>query len=215
MGLKIQLSKAFVLCLLFLFGFGVMAVLVSKQTIVKFDSTIIGFVQGFETPILTTIMKFFSFIGGMIPVLVLSVLVLVLLYTVLKHRSELILFIAVITGANILFVTLKLFFHRARPDLHRLAEASNYSFPSGHATMAFALYGSIMYLVWRHISTRLGRVIVIIISSLMISTIGISRVYLGVHYPSDIIAGYFISGFWLFFSILIFQRYKKKRKKDK
>ncbi|MFD0048125.1 phosphatase PAP2 family protein [Actinomycetes bacterium NPDC127524] len=211
MNLKKQLSKAFILCLLSLFGFGVMAVLVSKHTIVRFDSTIISIIQGFEAPYLTSIMKFFSYIGGTIPVVLLSLVTIVFLYTVLKHRSELILFIAVIAGANVLFATLKLFFHRARPDLHRLAVATNYSFPSGHATMAMALYGSLTFLLWRNIKTLKGRIILVSISSIMVVTIGISRIYLGVHYPSDIIAGYFISGFWLTFSIWFYQRYQEIR----
>lgn len=106
-------------------------------------------------------------------------------------------------------------FHRARPDLHRLAEASNYSLPSGHATMACALYGVLTFILWRHISTGLGRNILIIISVFMVLAIGISRIYLGVHYPSDVIAGYFISTFWLTFAIGFYQRYKEQRYKRK
>jgi undecaprenyl-diphosphatase len=122
-------------------GFSFIAVLVSKHLIITFDRIIISYVQGFETPMLTNIMKIFSFIGGMIPAAIISILSIFILYIIFKHRSELVLFIAGILGANVLFVTLKQLFHRARPELHRFAEASNYSFPSGHATMAFALYG--------------------------------------------------------------------------
>ncbi|MFC0274975.1 phosphatase PAP2 family protein [Metabacillus herbersteinensis] len=211
MNLKVHLMIAFIISLVSLMGFAVMAILVSKHTIVHFDSTIISFVQGFEGPILTEIMKFFTFIGGTKPIVVISLLILFILYKVLKHLSELILFIAVIAGANGLFVSLKLLFHRARPDLHRLIEASNYSFPSGHATNAFALYGILTFLLWRHIPSRLGRTILIILSVFMIFAIGMSRIYLGVHYPSDVIAGYFISAFWLTFLIWFYQRYKEKR----
>ena len=216
MNLKKQLLSAFLLSFVSLVGFGLMALFVSKHTIVAFDRPIISYVQGFEAPMLTNVMKIFTFIGGTVPVIVISLLAIIFLYTVLKHRSELVFFIAVILGANVLFLTLKQLFHRARPDLHRLAEASNYSFPSGHATMAFALYGGLTFLLWRHISTRLGRTILIILSVLMIFTIGISRIYLGVHYPSDIIAGYFISAFWLTFAIGFYQRYKdyQYRKKE-
>jgi undecaprenyl-diphosphatase len=215
MKLKVHLTIAFVISLVSLMGFGFMAILVSKHTIVHFDSTVISYVQGFEVPMLTAIMKFFTFIGGTVPILVLSILLLFFLYKVFKHRLELILFIAVIAGANILFVSLKLLFHRARPDLHRLIEVSNYSFPSGHATNAFALYGVLTFLLWRHIPTRLGRSILIIISVIFILAIGVSRIYLGVHYPSDVIAGYFISAFWLSIAIWFFQRYKEKRYNQK
>lgn len=211
MNLKGHLSITFMISLVSLMGFCVMAVLVSKQTIVHFDSTIISFVQGFEASRLTPIMKFFTFIGGTKPMVGISLLVLILLYKVLKHRSELILFVAVIAGANVLFVSLKLLFQRERPDLHRLIEVSNYSFPSGHATNAFALYGILTFLLWRHISSRLGRTILIILSVFMILSIGLSRIYLGVHYPSDVIAGYFISACWLTFAIWFYQRYKEKQ----
>jgi undecaprenyl-diphosphatase len=215
MNLKKYLGIAFMISLVSLLGFGWMAILVSRDTIVNFDSSIISYVQGLEAPLLTMIMKFFSFIGDTRAVIVTSLLTLVLLYMVFKHRSELILFSSVMLGATILFVLLKLFFHRARPDLHRLAEASNYSFPSGHATMACALYGVLTFILWRHIATSLGRTIFFLFGMMMILAIGISRVYLGVHYPSDIIAGYFISIFWLTLAIGFYQRYKEKGFKRK
>ncbi len=215
MNIKKDLFTAFLISFVSLLCFTTMALLVSKHTIINFDRIIIYYVQGLESPWLTNTMKVFSFIGGTIPVVVISLLSIIILFKVFKHRSELVLFIAVILGAYILFETLKQLFHRARPDLHRLAEASNYSFPSGHATMAFALYGVLTFLLWRHISTHLGRTVLIIFSIFMIGLIGISRIYLGVHYPSDIIAGYFISAFWLTSAIGFYQRYKERKYQQK
>ena len=80
---------------------------------------------------------------------------------------------------------------------------------------AFAVYGIITFLLWRHIPSRLGRTILILISSGFIFMIGTSRIYLGVHYPSDIIGGYFASGFWLSSAIWFFQKYKEKRSERK
>jgi undecaprenyl-diphosphatase len=153
MNLKFQLTIAFILSLLSLIGFGFMAMLISRQKIVQFDSTVISFIQGFESPMLTAIMKFFTFIGSTTSVIVLSLLVLFFLYKVLKHRSELILFSTVIVGSPILNQILKQFFHRARPDLHRLIEVGGYNFPSGHAMNAFTVYGILSFLLWRHIPT--------------------------------------------------------------
>jgi undecaprenyl-diphosphatase len=192
-----------------------MATLISKYDIIQFDSTVISFIQGFESPMLTIIMKFFSFIGSTSSVIVLSLFILFFLYKVLHHRSELILFISVVLGSSILNMVLKLFFHRARPDLHRLIEIHGYSFPSGHAMSAFAVYGVLSFLLWRHIPTRSGRIFLTIISTTMIISIGISRIYLGVHYPSDIIGGYLISGFWLTLAIWFYQRYQEKLYKQK
>lgn len=206
---KIQLSFALLLSLISLICFGFMAFFVTSHHIVHFDSTIISFITSFKSPTVTLVMKFFTFVGSSKSVIVLSFVTLFCLYKALRHQTELVLFIVVIGGANILFYSLKLFFHRARPDLHRLIEVSGYSFPSGHATNAFALYGVLAFLLWRHIHTQWGRTILLFISILMIFLIGISRIYLGVHYPSDIIAGYFISGFWLSIVIWFFRRYKE------
>lgn len=215
MGLKFELSIAFIVCLVSLIGFGFMAFLVSGHKIIQFDSIVISFIQGLESPMLTAVMKFFTFIGSTSSIVVLSLLVLFFLYKVLKHRSELILFIAVLLGSNILFLSLKLLFHRARPDFHRLIEVGGYSFPSGHATNAFALYGLLAFLLWRHIPVKWGRTILILISITMIIAIGLSRIYLGVHYPTDVISGYLAGGFWLAIAIWFYQRYQEKRQTQK
>ena len=156
-------------------------------------------------------MEFFTLIGSFKIIVLIAIFVLVFLYTVLKHRSELVLFTIVIIGTPILNKLLKEFFHRTRPDLHRLIEIGGYSFPSGHAMNAMAFYGILTFLLWRHIPSRLGRTLLILVSSLFILMIGISRIYLGVHYPSDIIAGYFASGFWVTMAILFYQKYKERR----
>lgn len=208
---KSQLSIPFIIGLISLFAFSFMAFFVSANKVVQFDSTIITFVQGFENSALTVVMKVFTFIGDTKSVIVLSILVIIFLYVVLKHRVELILFIAAIIGSAVLNQLLKYSFQRARPELHRLIEIDSYSFPSGHAMNAFTVYTIISFLLWRHIPSRTGRILLIIISALMIFTIGISRIYLGVHYPSDIIAGYFASGCWLGMAIWFFQKYQENR----
>ncbi|WP_129703611.1 phosphatase PAP2 family protein [Priestia megaterium] len=210
MNLRVQFTVVFILSAISIIGFGFLAISVSQDRIVHFDSTVISFVQGFESPILTSIMKFFTFIGSLPAITILSVLIMFFLYTVLKHRSELILFVAAILGSSILFRILKQIFQRERPNLHRLIEISSYSFPSGHATTAFAFYGVLAFLLWRHLPTQWGRTILILLSVIMILAIGTSRIYLGVHYPSDVLAGYLVSIFWLAIIIWLYQRYREK-----
>ena len=211
MNLKNYLVIAFIISVVSIIGFSLISLLISDQKIIQFDRTIIDSVQGLETPSLTMIMKILTFIGSAPFVIVLSLCLLLFLYKVLHHRLELILFTAAILGSAILNGILKNIFHRVRPDLHRLIDIAGYSYPSGHAMNAFTVYSIISFLLWRHISSRWGRIILIIVSMVMILAIGISRIYLGVHYPSDIIGGYFASGFWVTTAILFFQYYQEKR----
>jgi undecaprenyl-diphosphatase len=211
MNLKMNLFSAFIITLVCIIGFSFISLLISDHRIITFDSSVIASIQGRESPMLTSLMKFFTFIGSAPFVIILSLLLLVFLYKVLHHRFELILFIAAVAGSAVINQVLKSIFHRVRPNLHRLIDVSGYSFPSGHAMNAFTVYVIISFLLWRHIPSKLGRSILIFLSILMILAIGISRIYLGVHYPSDIIGGYFASGFWLAIAIWIFQFYKEKR----
>ncbi|WP_277585246.1 phosphatase PAP2 family protein [Psychrobacillus antarcticus] len=211
MRLTGYLLRAFIIGLVSLIGFSCMAILIRRHKIVQFDQYVISFIQGFESPTITSIMKFFTYVGSFNIVFGIFVIVAFFLYFVLKHRSELLLFVTVVIGTPIINQILKQFFHRVRPDLHRLIEIGGYSFPSGHAMNALAVYGILSFLLWRHIPSRLGRTTLIIISTIMVLMIGTSRIYLGVHYPSDIISGYFASGFWLATAIWFYQRYKEKR----
>jgi undecaprenyl-diphosphatase len=188
-----------------------MAYTVSVHKVLAFDRRIISIVQGWESPILTNIMKFFTTIGSANTMMVLFLFILFFLFIVLHHRAELCLFTIVIIGSPLLNGWLKQIFQRARPELHRIIEIGGYSFPSGHAMNAFTFYGILTFLLWRHITVKKGRMILILSSSFMIFMIGLSRVYLGVHYPSDIIGGYLGSGCWLAVSIWAFQLYKDKQ----
>lgn len=208
-NLKIQHKSTFILSLISLICFGIMAVLVINQKTATFDSKVIAFIQGLESPILTTIMKVFTTIGSTKTVAVLCLIIMFVLYVVLKQRSECLLFIAAILGTNVLFISLKFLIQRERPSLHRLIEETGYSFPSGHSTIAFALYGTILFLLWRHVQIRWKRAILTVMAAMMILSIGISRIYVGVHYPSDVLAGFLIAGFWITLVIGIHQKYQE------
>lgn len=211
MKLKMYLIIAFIISVISIIGFSLISLLITDRKIIHFDRIIIDSIQGLESTVLTNVMKFFTFIGSAPFVIVLSLFLLFFLYKVLHHRLELILVVAAITGSAILNGILKNFFQRVRPDFHRLIEIEGYSFPSGHAMNAFTVYGIISFLLWRHISSWLGRWTLIFVSVVMILAIGFSRIYLGVHYPSDIMGGYFASGFWITTAILFFQYYQEKR----
>lgn len=211
MGWKFPVTSVLVMSLFSLLLFGLVAILIRADKLVDFDIAVIEAVQAQEASYITGIMKFFTEIGSTKIVVILCLLIIFFLYKVLHHRTELLLFIGVVAGSPILNLLLKEIFQRARPDLHRLIEIGGYSFPSGHAMNAFTVYGILTFLLWRHIYNRGGRTLLLFVSSFFILMIGVSRIYLGVHYPSDIIGGYFASGFWLAITIWFFQWYVERQ----
>lgn len=207
-----RLSRKFRYFLWFTACFVSTAVLVKLDKVSSFDHNIIRFVQSAEAPGLTFLAKGLSLIGSSKMVIGISLLTMVFLYIVLKHRLELILFLWVELGSQLLNTSMKIWFHRERPDFHRLIEEVSYSFPSGHSMAAFSLYGVISYLLWRHLPRKRQRTILIICAVFMTLGIGLSRIYLGVHYPSDVIGGYAASGAWLMLSAGIFETYRNSRR---
>jgi undecaprenyl-diphosphatase len=167
MNLKRQLVQAFFLALLSAVAFGFTAFLVSEHKVARFDDTVMSFIQSFESPALTMVMKFFTWLGSGMVITVLSILSLLILAKVLKHRSELVLFVVVVAGAGILNQILKSLFHRSRPSLHRLIEARGFSFPSGHSMEAVAFYGILAFLLWRYIPSGFGRGLLLFMSTIM------------------------------------------------
>ncbi|MBU5346461.1 phosphatase PAP2 family protein [Paenibacillus lautus] len=215
-GQKLHLTSGrqrwiFLISIISLIGFVTLAALVKRQSLATFDLAILTTVQAWEQPLITDIAIGLSFIGSIGPVIVLCLIVIAVLYWVLGHRMEILLLIVVVFGSSILNLLLKWVFQRARPDIHRLIEITGYSYPSGHSMVAFSFYSVLAYLLWRHIDSRAGRGILISISVTMILGIGLSRVYLGVHYPSDIVGGYLAACAWLAFLVRSYEKRMGKR----
>jgi membrane-associated phospholipid phosphatase len=110
-------------------------------------------------------------------------------------------------GGALLNQLLKVLYQRPRPDeLGRLATASGFSFPSGHAMMSFCFYVMLVYLLVFNRSTW-QRALAMLGALALVGLIGLSRVYLGVHYPSDVLAGYAAATVWLLVNILVYRTY--------
>lgn len=209
MSRVIKYKKYFFL-LLFL-GFGLVAFAANRYPLNPFDLHVSAFVQSFETPALTKVAKFFTTIGSVKFSIIITVSLMLFLYFILRHRMELVFLCGVVGGSAVLNMILKMVFHRERPTIHRLIEETGFSFPSGHSMGAIALYGALAFLLWRHIHTRSARLLLIVLSCFMIVLICTSRIYLGVHYPSDIIAALAVGGLWLGFMIWAYQLYMERR----
>jgi membrane-associated phospholipid phosphatase len=126
---------------------------------------------------------------------VVAITLTVVLFLALKKRYKYILLVvAGVGGAAALNLILKLIFERARPDLwHQLVTETSFSFPSGHAMASAALAFCIAVVFWR----SRYRVPVLITALMYVFLIGFSRLYLGVHYPSDVLAGWLMSAAWV------------------
>lgn len=88
---------------------------------------------------------------------------------------------------------IKLLLQRPRPLGNRIIEESGYSFPSGHSMVSMAFYGYLIYLIHKNIKNKYVKVALNLLLSILIISIGISRIYLGVHYTSDVIAGFLVA----------------------
>ena len=140
--------------------------------------------------------------------------ILSLFYLIYRHWKRALEIAAIGLGGFLVNYVMKLSFQRVRPPDPLIDPLHNFSFPSGHATSAFIFYGLLAYLVWK---THLSKVSKHIIGALLILfslLIGFSRIYLRLHYPSDVLAGFCIGFAWLAFTIYLFERLKKKADKE-
>lgn len=135
----------------------------------------------------------------------------VFLLTFYKHTVEASLITLITTTSPIVSTLSKLIFHRPRPDIeYRLMHVTQFSFPSGHAIMTMCFYGTIIYLIAKYVKNVWIKSISISFFALLIASIGFTRVYLCVHYPSDVMGGYMLGLFWVSFWILLYKVYTKK-----
>jgi membrane-associated phospholipid phosphatase len=167
-----------------------------------FDQTIIGLIVGMRSPLNTEIMRFITTLGSALILIIIAALAFGYLWIINHKKWDAYLLVIALAGASFMNWILKLGFHRSRPAAPSLALVAGYSFPSGHAMTSLVFYGMLAYLIW--LNFRRGILVYLTVSLLilLILAIGTSRIYLGVHYPSDVLAGYAAGGFWLIGCIL-------------
>jgi undecaprenyl-diphosphatase len=163
------------------------------------DERVLQWFAQHRTPALTEIMLEITSLGNGTVLIMLVGIVSVFLWLT-NHRWSVYLLLVGVLGGQVLSSLLKNAFDRDRPSvIEWVGQASSPSFPSGHAMGAFIAYGAVAYMVTRLQPTAATRRFTWLVAALLIGGIGISRMYLGVHYPSDVIAG-FIGGLaWLGF----------------
>lgn len=174
-----------ILLLIFLSMLGV--VLFDKSLV--FDSSIYETLMGFRCSFLDILFKTITWFGNPITIIGLVVIFIV----IFRNKDSLLLTISALDSV-ILNSIIKHVVKRDRPNILRLVSESGYSFPSGHAMISVCVYGFLFYLAMVRIKNKYLRWVSCLILGFLIFGIGISRVYVGVHYASDIIAGYALAG---------------------
>ncbi len=142
-------------------------------------------ISDFTTPIA----KFVTNLGGAIFIIALAIV----LFIVIKNKKVGISIFTNLAIITILNQLLKRILQRPRPTEYRIIEETGYSFPSGHSMISMAFYGYLIYLIYKYIENKYVKWILISLLSILICMIGVSRIYLGVHYTSDVLGGFLIS----------------------
>ena len=177
-------------------------VLVLTHTAGWLDVNMYNLITYFQNDILTDIFLVFSFLGS--TVFIVSLNVIIFLYFMIKKQYRYTLFVTNSLISVIFNNIVKLLVQRPRPDNSLwLITESGYSFPSGHTMISVLFYGTIIYFLHRYRPKHFVLYTVLLIF-LMVG-IGVSRIYLGVHYASDVFGGYFLASILICVTITIFQ----------
>jgi undecaprenyl-diphosphatase len=186
--------------------FNLLAATTFFDSVSAFDNSVYKLVSSWMTEGLTSFMKIISFIGSG---WILTLIALIAITIELSYRKAL--KWSLMIALNLITVSLlnniiKVIIHRPRPDIMQLVEVGGYSFPSWHAMTAICFFGYLSYLIMAHYK-RWTRYIFAGLLGLLILTIGISRIYLGVYYASDVLCGYIIGLVWLTVFIWLTNRF--------
>jgi len=171
---------------------------VEDKTAVPFDAYVRGWVHAHSNPTLTSFMRLMSLFGSPAFSVAFSIIAFLILLRVAHWPREALLFLVAMTGGLVLDGVLKVVFHRARPPSYfGTPDPASYSFPSGHALFSVCLWGSLALFAGQRVRGTAVRAAIFAGAVLLAGLIGYSRIYLGVHYPSDVIAGYSAATVWV------------------
>ncbi|VTY24585.1 phosphatase PAP2 family protein [uncultured Streptococcus sp.] len=159
------------------------------EALTGFDSSIQTWVRGDLPTGLTHFFKAVTVLGNT-PVQAIIAIVAVIWLYLNQYKSE-----AIFVGtsgvlASIMIVSLKYIYQRPRPSITHLVHAGGYSFPSGHSLGTFMILGAIAIVLAQRLAKKGAKVVIYIVTGLLIALVGLSRIYMGVHYPTDVLAGF-------------------------
>jgi undecaprenyl-diphosphatase len=208
-GLGVFLVAGIVIAAIATWLFGEVAEAVMRGATQTFDDSILRWLGAHHTRTLDTAMIEITALGtGTVVIMIVAVAALFLSLT--RHRYSALLLLVATLGGIALNLVLKIRFDRPRPHIFEWGtNAVSSSFPSGHAMSATIVYSSVAYLAARLYKRTWPRVVTMLIAAVVIVAIAVSRLYLGVHYPSDVLAGSIVGLGWAAFCMATLEAIQK------
>ena len=170
---------------------------VTRGDAIRLDTPIRNAVHARSSPPLTAVMRGVSLCGSEVILVPLGVILVWWLVAANRRRAAVVFAVAAL-GAEALDQIMKLLFHRLRPEpFFGLVSPITHSFPSGHAMVSCCFFGVLAAILDAREPSRVKRMAMFAIAALIVGLMGFSRVYLGLHYPTDVLAGYAAAVVWL------------------
>jgi membrane-associated phospholipid phosphatase len=212
--LSVELAIVLVLFIAALVIFSIFSYRVLKWQNHEFDFLVFDKVALLVSPLTTSFMQGVTFLGNhnfLVPV---NLLLIVYFLFIKKHKWYSIKVPVISLGGLLLMTLLKQLFNRPRPLIPLLDPVKGLSFPSGHAMMSVTFYGLLILLVWENITNLFWKWLLISLLTILIILIGFSRIYLRLHYFSDVMAGFAAGIIWLSICIWIIGRMERFSKRE-
>lgn len=200
-------DKKMIVLYICMFLFIILTILVLTGVINPLDSYMESLVIGIRNDKLTIAMTNITNIARAYSLIAITIL----LFFVIKNKKIPLMIAINLVGVFLTSQIFKFVFRRARPDVLTLVSASGYSYPSGHTMVSTAYFAFITYLLCKKVKRKIDKIGLIIFSSVMLLLIGFSRVYLGVHYLSDVIGGILLGIAFLMLYLTIINKEDDKK----
>jgi undecaprenyl-diphosphatase len=186
---------------------------IDSEAIVAIDQEVTHFLFTARNQMVGQIFYLISYLGSQKGSIIIGAIVSVILLKQGRKTYFVALWL-VLLGVGLSVRYGKLIFHRVRPADVGFYEETNFSFPSGHSTTAMVLFGMISYFLIRNSTSRRQRILFLLLGLTIILLVGFSRIYLGVHFLSDVLGGYLLGATWLILGITVIEwlSYKKELK---
>jgi undecaprenyl-diphosphatase len=207
LSVEMIIVVSLLICALVIFIFVARRIFFLHRT--GFDQRVFNYLSHHVNERNNEVMLFFTFLGSHEFLIPANLVLIAYFLLIEKHKWYSIKVPAIALSSLALMFILKHLFNRPRPSIPLLYEAKGLSFPSGHALMSITFYGLLIYIVFKTFRNEKAKWTLIIFLLLLILIIGFTRIYLRVHYTTDVIAGYCMGFLWLSFSIWLLNRLEK------